>query len=170
MTRQDPPAFDPEGLLSVLTKNHVDFVLIGAFGAVLHGSPMPTQDVDICPKRDTDNLGRLAAILLVDLLALWEATGSPFASTLEEAEARLKSESILSFQTRLGHLDVVFEPAGTAGYKDLVRHAVTYKIGRSTVQTSSLADIIRSKEAAHRERDLQQLPTLRKLLERKRDR
>lgn len=157
----------PEELLAILMRRGVRFVVVGAFGAVFHGSPLPTQDVDVCPARDEANLTRLGSALLIDLLARWQRTGTPFASTLEEAEARLASEDILSFETTSGLLDVIFQPSGTGGYADLSRDAIRYEIGEVTVAVASLRDIIRSKEHAHRERDMQQLPTLRKLLERR---
>ena len=64
-----------------------------------------------------------------------------------------------------GDLDLVMRPAGTAGYKDLDRDAQTIKLGRVQVRIASLADVIRSKEAAGREKDRATLPALRRLLD-----
>ncbi len=61
--------------------------------------------------------------------------------------------------------DISFEPQGTTGYDDLQRQVVTYDLVGVVVPTASLADVIRSKEAADREKDRQQLPTLRVLQE-----
>lgn len=166
MTPSESPPMSPEDLFGGLARRQVDYVLIGAFGAVLHGSPLPTEDIDVCPARTGENLGRLASFLLMDGLALWQTTGTPFASTISEALDRLSAEDLFSFETKFGRLDVVFEPAGTRGYGDLVKSAVVFEIGGVSVATASLRDIIRSKQSAARERDLQQLPTLRKLLER----
>ena len=149
----------------MLDRRGVDYVLIGDFAAVLHGSPLSTQDIDICPARNPENVSRLAGALLVDGRARWEATGAPFASTIQDAEAKLSSGNVMSFETRYGRLDVVFEPAGTGGYKDLSRDAVAFEVQGRRISTASLRDIIRSKESAHRATDLQHLPTLRKLLE-----
>lgn len=160
-----PPPMDPGELFGGLARRRVEYILIGAFGAVLHGSPLPTQDIDVCPARTEENLERLASFLLADALARWHTTGTPFASTLEEALERLSAEDLLSFETRYGRLDVVFEPAGTRGYRDLAKSAVVFEVGGVSVATASLRDLIRSKQSAARERDLQQLPTLRKLLE-----
>lgn len=159
-------ALNPQGLFEGLVRNQVDFVLIGAFGAVLHGSPLPTQDIDVCPARGRMNLERLAAFLLTDGRALWSTTGMPFASTIPEALERLSGADVLSFDTRFGRLDVVFEPAGTRGYRDLIKSAVVFDIDGTPVATAGLRDIIRSKQSSARERDLQHLPTLRKLLAR----
>lgn len=167
MPERSPPPLDPEGLVDALARREVDYVLVGAFAAVLHGSPLPTQDIDICPAQDDANASRLASFLLVDALARWETTGFPFAATLDEAAARLSSGNVFSFETRFGRLDVLWEPAGTKGYRDLRRDAVAYELGNHHVLIASLRDIIRSKESAGRAEDLRALPTLRKLLERR---
>lgn len=75
-----------------------------------------------------------------------------------------------NLSTAKGDLDVAFEPSGTAGFADLVRNAERYELeGGVTVVVASLADVIRSKEAAGRAKDRQALPLLRELLERTRD-
>jgi hypothetical protein len=62
-------------------------------------------------------------------------------------------------------LDLVFEPAGTGGYRDLVKDAVDKEIDGLVVTVASLRDIARSKETLGREKDRAQLPTLRRLIE-----
>jgi hypothetical protein len=158
-------AFDPETLLHHLSRRKVNYVLIGAFAAALHGSPLPTMDLDVCPARNDENIARLADLLLFDVRALWETTGAPFADTIDEACERLSAGSLFSFDTANGRLDVVFEPAGTTGYHELARRAVRRRIGGLDVEIAALEDIIRSKQAAAREADLRALPVLRKLLE-----
>jgi hypothetical protein len=68
--------------------------------------------------------------------------------------------------TEAGRLDISWVPSGTRGYSDLARDAITYEWEDFAVPVASLADVIRSKEAAGRERDRAALPTLRILLER----
>jgi predicted nucleotidyltransferase len=50
--------------------------------------------------------------------------------------------------------------------EDLFSALARRQVGGVPVATASLRDIIRSKQSAGRERDLQHLPTLRKLLAR----
>jgi hypothetical protein len=57
-------------------------------------------------------------------------------------------------------------PSGTRGYDDLARDARPMAIRGMEVRVSSLADVIRSKEAAGREKDRLVLPVLRRILER----
>ena len=70
--------------------------------------------------------------------------------------------------TRYGDLDLMFEPAGTRGYADLVRDADRIIVAVDPpldVAVASLPDIIRSKEAAGRAKDRAALPLLRATLE-----
>ena len=57
------PALEAEEIFACLDRHEVHYVLIGGLAAVLHGSPLPTLDADICPARDHDNLVKLAAAL-----------------------------------------------------------------------------------------------------------
>jgi len=165
MAEDTPAPLDAEGLIVALNEAGIEYVVIGGFAAVLHGSPLPTQDVDICPSPDKANLGRLASLLLL-AMARWESSGTPLATTVEQAESRLRSSNINSLNTTFGRVDIVIQPSGTRGYADLKRDRVFYELGGVRVPTASLRAVIRSKQSAGRQRDLEHLPTLRKLLER----
>lgn len=159
-------AFQPAKILALLDKHQVAYVLIGGYAAQLHGSTLPTTDIDVTPATSADNLERLAAALRelsagirVDDLA----EGLPF-DTSAEALAGMR---MLNLRTRYGDLDLTFEPAGTAGYDDLARTATPRAIAGISVQVASLADIIRSKQAAARPKDLHALPELERLAHRR---
>lgn len=138
-------------------------MVIGGVGATLHGSPLPTRDADICPAGDVPNLDSLATALRemgARIRTSDAAEGLPFSCDA----VFLRQMKLLNLITRFGDL---FEPSGTAGYEDLSARAVVYDLGEGLhVRVASLEDIIRSKEAANREKDRQALPTLRLLLER----
>jgi hypothetical protein len=72
--------------------------------------------------------------------------------------------------TDAGDMDVTFEPSGTTGYDDLAQNAVVIDLGGLEVPVAALEDVIRSKEAANRPKDLATLPLLRELLRQKRAR
>lgn len=59
----DLPLLDAAEVLKVLSRHRVRYILIGALAATVHGSPLRTEDVDICPAKDNDNLDRLATAL-----------------------------------------------------------------------------------------------------------
>jgi hypothetical protein len=80
--------------------------------------------------------------------------------------AMLESADSWTLLTRAGELDLVFFPDGTRGFDDLRRDATRVQLGENlTVLVASLLDVIRSKEAAGREKDTAQLPLLRRTLE-----
>ena len=76
----------------------------------------------------------------------------------------LGSAPTWSLTTDVGDLDLAFRPAGTQGYSDLRRDATTAQLYDVTVHIASLADVIRSKQAANRPKDQRVLPTLREIL------
>ena len=55
--------FQPREIFRVLNAHGVKYVVIGNLAGTLHGSPLSTVDVDICPSRDEANLAALAAAL-----------------------------------------------------------------------------------------------------------
>jgi hypothetical protein len=80
----------------------------------------------------------------------------------------LETAAVWTLTTKFGDLDLVMAPAGTDGYRDLARDADELLVAVApdlTVNVASLADVIRSKEAAGREKDRAALPLLRRTLE-----
>ena len=161
--------FRPQEILAVLDRHHVRYVLVGGLAAVLHGAPHVTTHVDVAPEESKQNLERLSSALR-ELDARVRVTGEPDGVPLDPAPQSLARVRIWNLQTRLGDLDLTFEPSGTAGYEDLQRDAVPMSIHGVVVPVASLADVIRSKEAAGRARDRSVLPVLRELLTKERSR
>jgi hypothetical protein len=158
------PEFRPEDILATLNEQGVKFVLIGGFAAVIHGSPYVTTDLDIVPDTSRSNLDRLSEALRDLDARVWtnsEPDGLPFAHSAES----LARAQVWNLVTRFGRLDITFTPSGTAGFSDLARDAVHLDILDVEVDVASLADVIRSKEAAGREKDRLVLPVLRRLLD-----
>ncbi|HUE85967.1 MAG TPA: hypothetical protein VMO26_07790 [Vicinamibacterales bacterium] len=154
----------PDDLFESLNRHGVRYVLIGGLAAVLHGSPLPTVDADICPANDDDNLARLAAAL-EDLDARIRTPDTPSGVRFPREAAFLAGVELLNLTTRAGDLDLAFTPAGTSGYADLSTRAVGMSVRQMTIPVASLADVIRSKEAANRPKDRRTLPVLYQLLE-----
>ena len=65
---------------------------------------------------------------------------------------------------KFGELDISFKPSGTDGYEDLMRTALQVDVRGEQMPVASLADIIRSKEAAARPKDFTALPALQERL------
>lgn len=157
-------SFQPAEILGVLERHGVEFVVIGGLAAAVQGSPFVTTDVDVTPRRARKNLERLSAALK-ELDAKIRTETVPEGLPFDHNVSSLAGISLLNLTTRFGDLDISIEPLGTAGYEDLVRDAKPFDLGGTRVLIASLADVIRSKEAAGREKDRLVLPTLRRLLE-----
>jgi hypothetical protein len=157
---------DPEQIIRVLAKHGVSYVLIGALAARLQGFPRLTADADITPSRDAENLERLAAALReLDAGVYTESVpeGLPF----DCSAATLGRADVWNLVTAAGRLDVAFTPSGTGGYEDLAAGAVGYDVFGVELWVAGLADIIRSKEAADRPQDRQDVIILREILRRR---
>jgi len=159
------PAFEPEAILAALERHGVRYVLIGGIAALTRGARLLTEDVDVTPAGDADNLERLAEALreLDARIRIDEPRPSlvplPFDSRL------LATNEIWNLMTRHGKLDLVLRPGGfERGFDDLRRGATRERIGeRLRVRVASLDQLIRSKEAAGRAKDRDAVAELRRL-------
>jgi hypothetical protein len=156
------PALDATRLLAILQRHGVRFVVIGGLAAVLHGAPYQTVDCDITPEDTELNLTKLAAALRELDARLW--TGGDERRRFEHDARSLRGASIWKLATTFGLLDITFEPAGTAGYRDLIKRAVVVEVDGVRFAVASLEEVVRSKEAAGREKDERVLPLLRRML------
>jgi hypothetical protein len=159
--------FHPQEILATLDRHGVRYVLIGGLAAVLHGSAHVTTDADVVPEEAVRNLERLSAALQ-ELDARIRVAGEPDGVPFDHSAESLARVRMWNLQTSEGDLDIVFEPSGTRGYEDLSRDVVHMSVHGVDVPVASLADVIRSKEAAGRARDRAVLPGLRELLARQR--
>ena len=159
-----PSPLDPACIFRVLAEHEVQYVLIGGLAAVLHGSPAMTNDVDIVPAHDDENLAHLSEALR-SLGARLRADTDPEGIAFDPHPALLAQMAIANLATRCGDLDVAFAPAGIQGYGELAGSAVVFEIDGHVVQVAALHHIIRSKEAADRPKDRAVLPILYALRE-----
>ena len=163
-----PDVFVPERILAALVAHDVQFVLIGGMAAVAHGSPLPTRDVDVTPESSAANLHRLAgALRSLDARVRHPdiPEGLPFACDATSLAAAI----FWNLTTPHGDLDISFTPAGTTGYAGLAESAARVDFRGVSLQLASLADIVRSKDAADRPKDRRALPVLRELLAQQRE-
>ncbi len=150
--------FDPLGLLAVLDRHRVAYIVIGGFGRVVHGAEEITRGVDVVPSQKPDNLERLNA-------ALEELEAVP-------AEGRTASVdpgddgNLVELSTSHGGLKIVRQPEGTRGYEDLRRAATREPLGRGIrPAVASIDDLGRMLAALGRAEDQEKLRDLRRLVE-----
>lgn len=161
----DIPPLNPEKIIKALASHKVKYVLIGALAARLQGFPRMTADADITPERNSKNLQRLAKAL-TELNARVYTDDVPKGLPFNFSAETLKQNDFWNLVTAAGRLDIAFEPSGTKGYHDLKEKAVRFEVFGATLFTSNLNDIIRSKKAAGRPQDLQDIIILREMLNR----
>lgn len=166
---EHPPALRAREMLAALERAEVVYLLIGGVAERLWGSPRLTDDLDICPATDRENLRRLATALnALDARFRPPALEAGVPPPEPWSEASFSGFTNLALTTKHGWLDVWLRPDGTRGYRDLARNAGEAELGGLRVELASLDDIIRSKEAAGGTRYLAQLPLLRELREQRR--
>lgn len=151
-------------IIKVLTEHNVEFIVVGGLGAVFHGVPIMTFDIDIVHSREDKNLDRL-----IKALNILEA------QYREQPERRLKptkdhlaSPGHQLLLTNKGPLDIL----GTIG-KDLSFDELTDKTDRFQLETEmevrvlKLKTIIEIKEYLGSEKDKAVLPILKRTLDEK---
>lgn len=160
------PDFDPFSIMVVLERHKVRYVIVGGIAAQIAGAPLVTRDLDITPSRDRENLVRLAAALAELGAQILLEDGPPDIDIVLDAET-IAGFASLATSTPYGRLDVVLLPTGTRGYDDLARGATRELVTDDglVVSVAALADVVRSKAAAARPKDIAQLPLLREALE-----
>ncbi len=60
---REPETLDAQRILEELARHRVEFVLVGGMAAQTHGNTRMTDDVNVIPQPDPQNLGRLAEAL-----------------------------------------------------------------------------------------------------------
>lgn len=153
--------FDPREALRVLTEHGVEFVVIGGLAAAVHGAPVPTFDIDVCYRRSPDNIARLVAALR-ELRAY--LAGAPAGLPFQLDEKTIANGQNFTFDTAIGEVDCLGEPAGVKGYESLAANAERTTLGGIEVAVCALEDLVRMKRAAGRPKDQLVLPFLDALL------
>ena len=106
----EPRPLDAGPILATLDRHHVEYVLIGGFAAQQHGATRPTEDMDITPASDADNLARLAAALR-DLDARIRVAEAPDGLPFDTSAEALRGVSMLNLRCPHSDFDISFTPA-----------------------------------------------------------
>ena len=146
-------------IVDVLNRHGVRYVVIGAFAAIAQRAPIPvTRDIDLTSRRrgesdpTLEGLGR-ARSDPIDTVG----GGLPF----DHDGRSLAASSVWNLICPYGEFDISFVPSGIAGgYEELALKALRMRVDTVDVLVADLSDVIRSKEAAGRPKDLQILPIL----------
>src|SRR6266852_8293543 len=140
----------------------VEFIIIGGWSAILHGSARVTSDLDIFFDRRKGNLRRL-----VDALAPYHPRPADLPEGLPFIwdEATLRNSTIFTLTTELGRIDLLGEVSGLGSFEEVEAVSLIVDAFGRHVRTLDLKSLIAAKRAAGREKDLLVLPELESLLE-----
>lgn len=138
-------------LLDRLADSGLDFVVIGGYAAVLHGSSQVTQDLDLCAVLTDAAVDRLRATL-ADQDPRHRLTAGKL-SFLDTPPPGTPVRN-LYLRTRIGVLDILTEVLGVGDFARLKSRSQPVLIGGKTVLVIALEDLIAAKEALARDKDL----------------
>ena len=155
------PELNAAAIVAALNRCQVRYVIIGAFAAIAQQAPIPaTRDIDLTPEASEENLARLSQALK-KLGARIRTEAVPDGLPFGHDAASLAAADVWHLICADGEFDISFYPSGfEAGYAQLAVNAHRLRVGEVEVVVADLADVIRSKEAAGRPKDLRVLPLL----------
>jgi predicted nucleotidyltransferase len=157
---------DLQRLLQRLDEAGIDFVLVGGYAAMLHGSSLLTRDLDVCAVLTPGNVEKLRDAFR-DFHPVHRLS-SPRRSFLDEPERGVALDN-LYLNTDLGTLDLLGRITGIGDYKRVARDAVEVELFGLRVWAISLDDLIAAKEALGRDKDLIAAKELRAIREKLRN-
>lgn len=171
-TRGDPtPPLDYKRIVEILDRHEVEYVIVGGIASLHYGAVHPTMDFDAVIRKSTANINRLTsaleelgAFLRVDNLSDKEARSLPvhWPSVILES-------TISNLRTEAGDIDVMAGIPGELGhlveYDELVTHGTQGSVNSVKVIFAGLSDIVISKRMANRDKDIESLPELERIMD-----
>jgi predicted nucleotidyltransferase len=169
------PPLDLNRLLEVLTRNDVDFVVVGGSAAGFLGASRLTEDADCVVRRERANLDNLAS-------ALRELHARLRVARMSDAEAKalpiqvdgvmLETTENSTWTTDAGPFDILAELKDLEGrsvpYEELLTRSMLVRGDGFSVHVASVDDIIAAKTFANRDKDREALPERFEIQERER--
>ena len=152
-------------LLHRLADSGLDFVIIGGYAAVTHGSALVTRDLDICAVLTNETLEKLR-----ETLADWHPMHRLTANRLSFLNfPKFGTLQNLYLETDFGVVDILTTVLGVGDFQRLKDAAEIFEIGGRRYQVISLEDLIVAKEAVGRPKDLLAAQELRAIAEKRRE-
>jgi len=143
------PAFQvalAEDLARAFAEERVEYLFLGKGGAILLGYPGTTQDVDVFARRTMENGQRIVVAL------------RKLGFEVEEKLAReiIEGRDFVQIKNGPFDVDIVFAPDGIASFDAAKARSIVNGI----FPVANLRDIIASKKASGRTKDMNELPLL----------
>jgi hypothetical protein len=139
--------------LQALGEHRVEFIVIGGFAVIAHGSQRLTFDLDVIANPSIANGRRLIAAL-VDLEAEYRLSSRRWTKLSTKADPAWIARDNRLFDTRAGGVDVFYKLDGVPGWKEARSRALEVDAFGHSLLVLDKDTLIRSKLAAGREQDL----------------
>jgi hypothetical protein len=137
-------------VLAALELTKLEALVVGSVAAVLQGSPVTTQDLDLLVRDTPANRQKI------------EKLGQCLGARPREISALT---NVLRIDAASAPVDLLFDRLpGDLSFESLRSRSIAIELAGRTAKVASLEDIILSKEAAGRPKDHAQLPILRDTL------
>jgi predicted nucleotidyltransferase len=138
-------------LIERLAEAGLEFVVVGGYAGVLHGSAFVTDDLDLCVVLTPENLQKLRTAL-ADLHPVHRMTHKRLSFLTHPPTGQPVAN--LYLETDAGIVDFLGSILGVGDYAALQQNAVEIMLFGRRCRVIGLEDLIKAKEALGRERDL----------------
>jgi hypothetical protein len=151
-------------LIERLCDANIDFVVVGGFAGMLHGSTLVTRDLDVCAILSSENLGRLREAFR-DLQPRHRFTPQRL-SFLDNPEPGIGLNN-LYLETELGPIDLLGSVKGVGDFERVRAASIEIELFGRPCRVISIEALIEAKQAMGRDKDMIAVKELRAILERK---
>ena len=148
-------------LLQRFADANLEFVIVGGYAGVLHGSSLVTNDLDVCAVLTAENVVILRHVLAA-VHPIHRMT-HPRRSFLEHPPAG-QALSNLYLETDDGIIDILSTIAGVGDFDRLRQNAIKVPLFGRQVWVISIPDLIEAKAAIGRDKDLLAIKELRAIV------
>ncbi|HTU66511.1 MAG TPA: hypothetical protein VMF52_11220 [Steroidobacteraceae bacterium] len=152
-------------LLRRLTEAKLDYVIVGGFGGIVHGSSMVTRDLDVCAVLTPSSVEQLR-VAFRDIHPIHRHNPKRL-SFLDNPDPNVAIRN-LYLTTDLGPVDLISEITGVGDFARVASRAIEVELFGQRVRVIGIEDLIVAKEALGREKDLLAAKELRAILEKRR--
>jgi len=137
-------------LLVLLARSDIEFIVIGGFAGVLHGSTLVTRDLDVCTLLTAENIEKLR-VLFKNFHPKHRMT--PQRLSFLNVPPPGQSLNNLYLETDLGIVDFISAVSGVGDFQRLTENAITIEIKGEEIKVISISDLIKAKQSLGRDKD-----------------
>lgn len=149
-------------LIERLCDADIDFVIVGGFAGVLHGSTLVTRDLDVCTVLSAENVTKLRETFH-DLQPRHRFTPQRF-SFLDNPEPGVALKN-LYLETDLGPVDLLGSIKGLGEFESVRAASIEIELFGRSCRVLSIEGLIRAKQAMGRDKDMIAVKELRAIRE-----